>query len=159
MKLYIMRHGDAANGAFDDERPLSDDGRREAERAGIFLRRAGERLDEICHSTLLRSRQTAMEVGRHIANSPVISERNGLRPSDGVGEFISSLDAGADRNILVVGHQPFVSRLASLLLSGDEKSIRVKFPTGAVIGLENSPGGTLWSLRFHATAHMISRMV
>ncbi|MDR3354533.1 MAG: phosphohistidine phosphatase SixA [Synergistaceae bacterium] len=160
MKLYIMRHGDALEGPFDDERPLSADGLLEAGRAGMFLEKSGIRLDEIYHSTLLRSRQTALEAGRHVGcvgRPPVISERKGLRPSDDVREFASRLDASTNRNILIVGHQPFVSRLVSLLLSGDEESILIKFPTGAVTGLENSASGTLWSLRFHVTALLIRK--
>ncbi|MDL2264694.1 histidine phosphatase family protein, partial [Synergistaceae bacterium OttesenSCG-928-I11] len=64
MKLCLMRHGDAVGGFDDAARPLSAQGLLEAENAGRFLARIREVPDVICHSPLLRSRQTAEVVAR-----------------------------------------------------------------------------------------------
>jgi phosphohistidine phosphatase SixA len=57
MKLLLMRHGDAV--AAENERPLTEQGRKESARAGEFLYKINEIPDIILHSGITRSRQIA----------------------------------------------------------------------------------------------------
>src|SRR6266540_153796 len=59
MKLYFLRHADALEGADDAARPLSPQGRKEAQEVGRFLKRAGIEFDSAYSSPLVRARQTA----------------------------------------------------------------------------------------------------
>jgi phosphohistidine phosphatase len=158
MKLFLMRHGDALDGFDDAKRPLSKKGVREALLAGEFLKRAGEAPDVIYHSGLLRSSQTAFGVARRLGLERKLFERSGLLPGNSVSSFSEELD-GDEADILLTGHLPFVSCLASLLLTGSELTIEIKFTTGAVAALERQRNSDAWKLRFHATAKMISRLV
>jgi phosphohistidine phosphatase len=158
MKLFLMRHGDALDGFDDAKRPLSTKGVREALFAGEFLKRLGEAPDAIYHSGLLRSSETASGVARRLGIEKKIFERGGLLPGDSAASFAEEL-AGDEADVLLVGHLPFVSDLASILLTGSELTMEIKFTTGAVLALERRRNGSAWKLRFHATARLISRLV
>ena len=57
--LWLLRHAEAADGAPDDERPLTEKGMRQADAAGIALARLGVHLDLCLSSPKLRALQTA----------------------------------------------------------------------------------------------------
>ena len=66
MILYLIRHAEAVplgvNGvASDEERPLTENGRRQSRAAALALRQVGVRLDKLLVSPLVRARQTADE--------------------------------------------------------------------------------------------------
>jgi phosphohistidine phosphatase SixA len=157
MKIFLMRHGDALDGFTDEQRPLSKNGAMEAYLAGEFLRRAGESPGVICHSALLRARQTAFGVAERLGLEDNLTESDGLLPGDSVLSF-AKLMAGKTSDVLIVGHLPFIAALASLLISGSEDTISIKFSTGALAGLERI-GKRECSLRFHVTAKLISRLI
>jgi phosphohistidine phosphatase len=158
MKLCIMRHGDAANGPDDAARPLSAKGEAEAKNAGRFLAGIGEIPDVVLHSPLLRSRQTAEGVVRAAGLSRQLRVCDGIAPCDDPEAFAHNVRAIAQEGrVLVVTHQPFVSALASFLLS-DGEGLSMKFTTGTVAGFERSASFGLWTLRFHVTARAIARL-
>ncbi|MDR1019288.1 MAG: phosphohistidine phosphatase SixA [Synergistaceae bacterium] len=164
MKIILMRHGDAEIGGVDSKRRLSEEGRREACLAGEFLLRLGETPGAILHSELRRSAQTAEIVARRLGSGVRTSLCHGLLPGDPVSSFADRLLEEQD-DVMAVGHQPFVSSLAAFLLTGTQDGLRIKFPTGALASLERLPepsgssGVPCYSLRFHATAKSISRLV
>jgi len=53
----------------------------------------------------------------------------------------------ADHDVMIVGHMPFLQRLASLLLAGNQSAGAVEFTQGAVVWLERNDRGA-WSVRF-----------
>ena len=55
----------------------------------------------------------------------------------GSGALVRAIGA-QDRNAVValVGHEPWMSELASLLLSGRRETVRLDFPKSGVLGLE-----------------------
>ena len=59
LMLWLLRHAEAADGAPDDERPLTEKGMRQADAAGIALARLGVHLDLCLSSPKLRALQTA----------------------------------------------------------------------------------------------------
>jgi phosphohistidine phosphatase len=170
MKIFLMRHGDAENGVFDAKRRLSGKGRDEARDAGEFLRRAGEMPGAVFHSELLRSLETARIVSEKLGHGIKLSLRKGLLPDDPVSTFAEGLletleDPGAPEEsggVLIVGHQPFVSRLAAFLLTGAQDGAAIKFPTGALACFELSGGnftGFGRLLRFHVTPKLMARLL
>jgi phosphohistidine phosphatase len=170
MKVFLMRHGDAQAGADDAKRQLSEEGRGEAGAAGEFLRRAGEAPDAVFHSGLRRSMETAMIVSEKLGSGTKLSLRKGLLPDDDVFAFadglIGTLDDPAvlkgSGGVMIVGHQPFVSRLAALLLTGGQDGLSLKFPTGALACFELSSRPLAMpccSLRFHVTAKLMKRLL
>ncbi|MDR1471983.1 MAG: phosphohistidine phosphatase SixA [Synergistaceae bacterium] len=155
MKLCLMRHGDAMSAVIDSIRPLSEKGMAEAEVAGVFLRRVGEVPDVIIHSTLLRGKLTAECVAAASGAGDVLEQWRGLEPYDSTDDFLSELQltfGASERNILVVGHQPFISEFASLLLARSEAAVSLKFTTGSLCGVKSEGMGKFWTLRFHITS-------
>lgn len=159
MKLCLLRHGDAVCGNPDAERPLSDTGVEEAQLAGTFLAATKEIPDLICHSTLLRSRQTAVLAARRLGGEDRLLECTGLCPGDSPQEFASRLHLLRAKDILVVGHLPFLGELASYLLSGSTDTICMRFTTGTLLALECKTSVGAWALRFHASSKLIARLL
>lgn len=151
-----MRHGDALGGIDDYARPLSDAGRAEAARAGVFLERAGAAPRMIYHSDLLRAVETAELVAEKLGIHSEMEKRKDLRPECPWRSFADDfMKNNMPSNALVVGHMPFVGNLASYLLCGNE-SMSIKFTTGSIICVERSEAG--WTLRYHMPAKMIGKI-
>ena len=161
MRLYLIRHGDALPGFDDAARPLSEAGLREADLAGAFLRQVGASPDVVYHSRLLRAKQTAEGVAARLGASGRLEVCSGVRPGDSAKAFVHILDVlniPPGGEAIVVTHQPFVSGLASCLLTGSENVAVLKFSTGTVSAFERQGRG-LWTLRFHMTAKAIARLL
>lgn len=103
--LWLLRHAEAADGLPDDERPLTDKGRRQAEAVGIALARLGEQLDVCLSSPKLRAIQTA-ESACEPLGVPVKPEPALSGPPFEVEELTAGLG-----NVMLVGHDPSFSLL------------------------------------------------
>jgi phosphohistidine phosphatase len=143
VKLYLVRHGEAVPEEENPERPLSRRGRAESQNMALFLGVAGIRVPRIVHSGKKRAAETADILGSSILG-PECEARDGLGPKDPVGPIAEEITAWTE-DVMIVGHLPFLERLASQLLTGDEKRLGLDFSTGAVVCLERGDAGT-WSL-------------
>ena len=130
MLVYLVRHGEAVSENKDPARPLTERGRLEVEKTAKALLAEGAKVDEIWHSTKLRAKQTAQIISR-ILNVAVVIEKDGLKPNDLVSP-IADLIVESDKTILIAGHLPFLSKLMSLMRTGDEEREEVGFKTGGV---------------------------
>ena len=103
--LWLLRHAEAADGAPDDQRPLTEKGIAQAEAAGRALRQLGENIDICLTSPKLRALQTAERacepLGTPIRIEPALSGE----PLD-----VHRLTAGLG-DVLLVGHDPSFSIL------------------------------------------------
>jgi phosphohistidine phosphatase len=103
--LWLLRHAEAADGAPDDERPLTDRGLQQAEAAGRALARLGEKIDLCLSSPKLRALQTAERacepLGVEVRIEPALSGE----PFD-----VREITAGLG-DVLLVGHDPSFSLL------------------------------------------------
>src|SRR5438270_9907029 len=63
VRLYIVRHAEAAPGPPDERRALTPEGHEQARALGRRLRDEGVRPDAILTSPLLRARETAKDLG------------------------------------------------------------------------------------------------
>jgi len=115
--LYFLRHAHAGDPAAwagdDDERPLSDKGRQQAERLGEFLARRGFRPDAVVTSTKLRAAQTAELFAAPLAVA-VTADRRLAGPLD-IDTLAEVVEGAAGRRVVVVGHDPDFSELAATL--------------------------------------------
>jgi phosphohistidine phosphatase len=120
LELYVVRHADAGDPAGwageDADRPLSEEGRRQAERLGRLLAELPLRPDALITSPKLRAAETARLVGQavDVVASPDPRLAGGLE-ADGLGELIAALD-GSVRQVMLVGHDPDLSDLVSWLV-------------------------------------------
>jgi phosphohistidine phosphatase len=98
--IWLLRHGEAEDGSPDDERPLTEKGRRQARDAGRALKEIGVTLDACLASPKVRARETAelacAELGVEVTIEPAL--KGGPFDAD-------ELAAGYDE-VLLVGHDP-----------------------------------------------------
>jgi phosphohistidine phosphatase len=116
MRLYLVRHAQAAGGEPDDLRPLTAEGRADARALGERLARDGVHAAAVISSPLLRARETAAEIGRPLGCEPEADER--LAPG-ATAEAVRATVAGRGDEVVVVGHQPDCGLIAAEL-SGTE---------------------------------------
>ncbi len=135
MKLYLVQHGEASSKDVDPERPLTDHGRSDVLRLGRFLQTTGIGVQRVVHSGKLRARQTAELLAQSMAPS-VEPETNGLlNPNDSPRAFDWQSESW-DRDTLIVGHLPFMARMVSELIIGDENRPFTAFLPGSMVCLE-----------------------
>ncbi|MBI1805776.1 MAG: phosphohistidine phosphatase SixA [Ignavibacteria bacterium] len=135
MHLYFLRHGDATESAPDDaSRPLTMLGQEQARIAAETLKKLHVVLEGLLCSPLLRARQTA-EIVRRELNVKELIVTEYLVPSTAHRQIIDKLNAISHQAILLVGHEPHLSTLASLLISGTRNS-RIIMKKGSLACLE-----------------------
>jgi len=144
MKLYLVQHAEALPKDVDPARPLSQRGRADAQQVADLLARAGLRVARVLHSGKKRAQQTAelLAVGALPGGKP--EPTSGLNPNDPTDELAARASQWDD-DTMVVGHLPYMARLASCLLTGDETSCLVAFTPGTVLCLEQAERGR-WCL-------------
>ena len=135
MDLYLMQHGEAVAESEDPARPLSAAGRAAVDRVAERARAAGVRIDRCLHSGKLRAEQTAQLLAGAVGAGDV-KQRDGLAPKDAVGPVAEWLRGYAESDSLaLVGHLPFLDRLGSVLVAGDEGAQVLRFQMGGLVKL------------------------
>lgn len=124
MDLILWRHADADDdkpGVPDSKRRLSARGERQAKEMAAWLH--GQQPRDLCvlASPAERARQTAEALKLPYRTDPRL----------GIGATTVDLLAAADwpdrrGTVILVGHQPSLGRLASLLLAGEEADWTIK---------------------------------
>jgi phosphohistidine phosphatase SixA len=106
MRLFVVRHAEAAPGDPDELRPLTPAGRATAR--VLAGRLAAERVEAVLSSPLLRARETAAEIALAAHVQLEVDDRlaPGATP-DGVRATV----AGHGETVVAVGHQPDCSEL------------------------------------------------
>jgi phosphohistidine phosphatase len=142
VEVYLVQHGEASPELEDPARPLSDRGRAEVELVACRIAEVGVRPAGIIHSGKLRAMQTAEIFGRYLEPRGDVSEQSGLNPLD-EPEAARQLIEKAGEPLMLVGHLPHLSRLASLLVSGNVEGEVVQFRMGGVVCLSEAGGNWL----------------
>jgi phosphohistidine phosphatase len=147
MKLLLLRHGLAvepgtAGFERDSERPLTPEGRRKMRLIARALARLGVEPDVILTSPLVRAHQTAEIVATGLRLKKRLRSCEHLACGGDAKRLIAEINrhhanAGA---IMLVGHEPDLSELASLLISGQPGGAGIQMKKGGLCVLE---AGTL----------------
>lgn len=141
MKLYILRHGDAAEHGDprykENERPLTTKGIQRTKQLAHVLREMEITMDAILTSPLTRARETAEIVARGMKLQDAPSASEHLAPSGNMEELVHQLNTirPVPKNILLVGHEPYLSGFISLLCTGGP-GLPMVFKKGALCRLE-----------------------
>lgn len=146
MHIYLVRHAHARPGDNDDNRPLSSKGLAQIQSVGRRLRKA-EAIDAklAWHSPLVRSRDTAVHLVRRLRLRIRLHEVEGLRPGDDPETVARRLEE-MRQPLLVVGHDPHLSALASLLVTGRLEPLVFQLKKCAVLRLDREDNR--WSVRW-----------
>jgi phosphohistidine phosphatase SixA len=121
MRLFLVRHAEAAPGEPDELRPLTTAGRDAARELGTRL--AAEQPDAIVSSPLLRARETALAIAEAAGLEVDADER--LAPG-ATADGVRAVVAGRGDTVITVGHQPDCSEIVLALTGRD-----VRFPAAS----------------------------
>lgn len=152
MKVYLVQHGESVEANIDPERPLSEKGRKDIEALGRYLHKTKPEIFHILHSGKLRALQTAEILAEKLQFKNGIEFHADLKPEDDVNEIASELNHYIN-DILIAGHLPFMSRLVSKLVTGDENFPVVSFQPGTLVCLENVEENK-WIIYFMLRPHL-----
>ncbi|MCW2951433.1 MAG: putative phosphohistidine phosphatase, SixA [Conexibacter sp.] len=124
--LWLLRHADALDGQPDEQRPLSEKGRRQASVVGAALAKLGVHIDACLSSPRLRAVETAT-----LACAPLGLEVH-VTPELRGGPFDpEAVAAGWGRDVLLVGHEPDLSRVVH-----DLTGARVRMKKGGIAAID-----------------------
>jgi phosphohistidine phosphatase len=124
--LWLLRHGDAADGSPDAERALTKKGEKQSRDAGRALAALGVKMDACLTSPKVRAADTA-----RLACEPLGIEPH-LEPKLAGGPFDpEALAAGLGENVLLVGHDPDFSTAVH-----DLTGAQVRMKKGGLAGVE-----------------------
>lgn len=157
MRLSLIRHAHAVAADDDAERPLSKKGREQVKRLAKFLRESGAfRAEEIWHSPLLRSRQTARLLAKKLEFAGALLEVAGLEPEDDARATAARLK-NLRRDIAIVGHEPHLGALASELVAKTPKTSAFVLRKSSVLALERDRGGrgSRWTVRWQVSPELL----
>jgi len=166
MELHLLRHGIAADPndpAFSDDsqRPLTDEGLRKTRQVAHALARLRFTYDLILTSPLARAKQTADVVAGELGLSDRVQLCPALAPGgrpQAVVKVIGEL-ADSDGSLLLVGHEPDLSRLASWLISGRlDARIRLKKAGLCVVETDGLAGGRCGVLKLLLPPRVLQRL-
>ena len=149
MRLILAQHGHALPKEANPDRPLSEQGRADVEAVAGQLARAGVRAARVLHSGKTRARETAEILAGAIAPGAPVEARPGLDPNDDP-QPVEKECAAWQEDVLLVGHMPFVARLAARLCGARKGRELVAFVPGSVVCLERGENGhwaVAWMLR------------
>ncbi len=127
MKLYILRHGEAADHGDprypnDADRPLTAKGAQRTKALAHALRQWDLSLDVIFSSPFARARETAEIIERGLRLHSRLELTQHLAPAGDYGKLLAQVNAirPAPDSVLLVGHEPYLSSLISLLCTGGQ---------------------------------------
>ena len=137
MKVYLVQHGEAKSEMEDPQRPLTEKGKQEVESVAAYVASLEVEVAQILYSGRLRAKQTAELLAHYVSPTQGVREEKGLGPLDDPQEA-KRLIQQAERPLMIIGHLPHLSRLASLLILGTPENEVVRFEMGGVVCLSES---------------------
>ena len=144
MQLYFLRHGEADWPGWtkpDDERPLTDFGKKEVRQVGKFLNRLKVKPDLIVSSPLPRALQTAEVAAEQLKTK--LRQDEALEPGFGISELRTVLKRHRSKVLMLVGHEPDFSSVISALTGA---SLELSIAGVALVDIdpEAQEGRLLW---------------
>jgi phosphohistidine phosphatase len=144
MLIYFLRHGEADWPDWkksDDERPLTEKGKKEMHEVGAFLANLSVKPDVVLTSPLPRASQTAEIVAGYIDSKCVEDEL--LAPGFGRSELKKLLKEHGGESVMLVGHEPDFSRTVGKLTDARIKLSKAGIALVEIDGDSNC-GRLLW---------------
>ena len=141
MQIYVVRHAIAEDagkaGAGDARRALTLEGRKKMKDAAEGFAKLDPRIERIFSSPLVRALQTAEIVAKALKFAGEIDEMKELSPGYSPEEVLKRLqELRAVKSVVLAGHEPNCSELASCLLSSSDR-IHLEFKKGAICLIES----------------------
>ena len=136
MNLYLIQHAEAVDKSVDLERPLTEKGRADIVKVAAYTaKKGGPSVLAVTHSGKLRARQTAELFAFEIESLQGVVAVKDLEPDADPAIWVERLGLMED-DVVIVGHQPHLGRLASVLVCGDPDKDVVEFRNAGLVCLK-----------------------
>jgi len=142
MALYLVQHGQCHPKDVDPDKGLTDEGQATATRIAGVAKGYGVPVNCILHSGKKRARQTAEIFETALTPGEGLHAKSGMAPLDDVTALAGLIDS--TENLMLVGHLPFMSRLCSWLVTGDQEMPVFQFQNAGIVCLKQIPETTNW---------------
>lgn len=155
MQLFLIRHAHAVEANENPRRPLSLRGREQVRALATFLKSSGAlHAAEVWHSGLARAAETAELLLDHLGLKATVVEIDGLRGEDNPSVVAAHL-RHRRAPLVVVGHEPHLGRLASLLVAGAAHPPRFVLKKSSILALERIEG--VWAVRWQLSPELLAK--
>lgn len=134
MKLYLAQHAEAKSKEEDSKRPLSAKGRQNAEAVASLASKLDFDVIRIFNSGKTRTIETADIFGDVLKPTKGVAAISGLGPLDDV-KPVAEILIKEGEDVILVGHLPFMAKMAGYLLTGDPETNVVKFQNAGIVCL------------------------
>jgi phosphohistidine phosphatase len=122
MNLYLVRHAEAAGKSEDRDSNLTDKGKQDAVQLARVLKPLKLKVAAVWHSGKPRAVQTADAVASALSGSVKPVRHRGLKPNASVKPIIKAITR-LTGDLMIVGHEPFLGKLAAQLVCGSDCSL------------------------------------
>ena len=154
MKLYLVQHGEAKTTEENPDRPLTDEGKDSSEKTACFAaEQARVSVNAVLHSGKTRTRDTAEIMAAYLCPVKGMIEEKDLLPNDDPQEWASRL-LEEKEDIMLVGHLPHLSKLASLLLTKSDEKVSIGFKNSGIVCLQRDDSSN-WLLSWSVTPEIL----
>ena len=135
MFLYLVQHAEALKKEEDPSRSLSEKGIKDIKKIASFSRGLKLTPHQILHSGKMRALQTAQLLAERVNADMGVLESDGLSAMDDPEIWFGRLSK-MNEDIVIVGHLPYLSKLASLLICRDKENNIINFEMGSIVCLK-----------------------
>jgi phosphohistidine phosphatase len=149
MDLYVLRHAIAVERGTpgvesDFDRDLTAEGERKLRQIAKTMRQLGIAFESVWSSPYVRARRTAEIVLAELKCRKRVELRDNLGVESNPRELVAEMKAikQLPATLLLVGHEPFLSSLISLLITGSARScVALKKAGFAKLTVDSFQGG------------------
>ncbi len=134
MAIYLVQHGKNLSKEQDSQKGLSAQGIADVERIAQVAANYSVRPVRIIHSGKQRALQTAEIMAAALRPKNGVQGVDGIDPLDDAIAYARSLEVSGD--IMIVGHLPFLEKLASYLVTGQDQSPVFQLQNGGIVCLD-----------------------
>ncbi len=142
MKIYLLRHGraverGAAGWDRDCDRPLTSEGEKQIVRIARGMRQLNLEFDHALSSPYVRAWRTAEIAAKELGLGARLRASRSLAPGGDPAALVRQLRRLPQpaQRVLLVGHEPYLSRLAGLWVGGSD-GLRIELKKGGLIRLD-----------------------
>ncbi|MDM8538577.1 phosphohistidine phosphatase SixA [Desulfobacterales bacterium HSG17] len=146
MALFLVQHGISNPKEIDPNQGLSDKGFEKVKLIAKVAKNYNVRASCIHHSVKKRAKQTAEIFAESLNPSMGIIETQGLKPMDDPISFAENISV--QDNLMLVGHLPFMEKMAAYLITGSIKKPVFKFQNSGIVCLDELPEPYLWVIKW-----------
>lgn len=154
MKLYLMRHGDAEPFGPDKNRVLSAQGKHDITCLSHFLAPLKINVAHFFHSDKIRAIETASIMSAAIQSASPFVIRQELDSMASIQLLVDEIPA-LEGDTFLVGHMPYMGKLASFLTTGQEHLAHYAILPGTLLCFEGEPYQERWQLTWMLNPHQL----